>query len=265
MNNMKQKSGAISLALFMVISLNVFFGSKDVLAVNECSTAKPGFLCVDVTRVSGETGCVSNLCLDDPSDNVKCCKMPSANDGSVASNTPSPAGDSTAFTNPLRFQTVDQFLSQIMGALQGIIVTLSLLMIVIGAVMYVISGGGKQIETAKNMITAALVGLALGLAAPSFLKEISSILGWGTADTRLTAALSLSEIAIRVLNFMLGTLGILSLVMMVIGASMYLTSAGDEDRIDTGKKIFKSAILGVIIAMSAMVLVTQVARFFVTN
>lgn len=171
-------------------------------------------------------------------------------------------GGSTKFTNPLQFSTVDQFLSTIMGALQKIIVSLALVMIVFGAVLYVTSAGGKQIETAKNAITAALVGLAIGIAAPSFLKEIAGILHWGTEDTRLANALSLSQISMNVLNFLLGILGILSLVMLVIGASMYLTSAGDQDRIDTGKNIFKYSLMGVIIAMSSMILVTQIAKFF---
>jgi hypothetical protein len=50
--------------------------------------------------------------------------------------------------------------------------------------------------------------------------------------------------------------------MLVIGAIMYLTSAGDEDRIDKGKEIFKYSLIGVVLAMSAMILVTQIAKFF---
>ena len=173
------------------------------------------------------------------------------------------AGGTTAFTNPLGFNTVQDFLSTIMGALQKVIVSLSLVMIVYGAVLYVTSGGGKQIETAKGAIVAALVGLAIGIAAPSLLKELSNILGWNGAAS-ITAP-SLSTIAINVLNFLLGMLGILSLIMLVIGATMYLTSAGDEGRIDTGKNIFKYSLIGVVIAMSAMVMVTQIAAFFVTT
>lgn len=199
--------------------------------------------------------------------NRGCCKSSgSGNSGGAVTPGSGTTGEATDFANPLNFFTVDKFLSQIMGALQKIIVTLSLLVIVYGAVMYVISAGdSKRIDSAKNAITASLVGLALGLAAPSFLKEIAGILGWGTSDTRLAAALSLSQIAINVLNFLLGSLGILSLIMLVIGAGMYLSSAGDQGQIDTGKKIFKSALIGVFLAMASMVLVTQVARLFITG
>ena len=50
--------------------------------------------------------------------------------------------------------------------------------------------------------------------------------------------------------------------MLVVGAFMYLTAAGDEDRIDTGKKIVKYSIIGIAIALAALVLVRQVASFF---
>jgi len=150
-----------------------------------------------------------------------------------------------------------------MSAIQRIIVVLALVSITIGSVMILASAGSSgMVERGKAAITMALVGLAIGLAAPSLLKELANIVGWGTA---VPAALSLSEIAVRVLNFLLGTMGIVALVMMVIGAIMYLTSAGDEDRINQGKDIFKYAIIGLILAMSAMVLVTQIARFFATT
>lgn len=231
---------------------------------SSCTPAKPGFACIDTSAFPNATGCVTNLC-PGQANKIKCCQIPATSGGgSPATGTNQTGG--TSFVNPLRFNTVDQFLSQIMGALQKIIVTLSLLAIVYGAVLYVISiGDSKQTGKAKDAITAALVGLAIGLAAPSFLKEISSILGWGTTDTRLTGALSLSQIAINVLNFLLGTLGILSLVMLVLGGVMYVSSGGDKGRVDTGKNIFKFALLGVVLAMSSMVLVTQVAKFFITT
>ena len=171
----------------------------------------------------------------------------------------------TVFMNPLGFNNVESFLSQIMTVIKQIIVSLSLVFIVIGAVMYVTSGGSSgQIENAKKCITAALVGLALGVAAPSLLKELANVIGWGGAS-EVAGALTLSDIAIRVLNFLLGTLGIVALIMLVIGAMLYLTSAGDEDRIEQGKEIFKYSLIGVVIAMSSMILVQQVAKFFVVG
>ena len=189
--------------------------------------------------------------------NQNCC---------VSTSATANGGDSsgTTFTNPLAFNTVEELLTRIMTTVQKIIVTLALVTMLIGALLYVTSAGAeKQVTQAKEAISAALIGLALGIAAPSMLKELSNILGWNSTNSTVSNSLTLSAIAINVLNFLLGIFGILSLIMMIIGASLYLTSAGDEDRIDKGKDIFKYAVLGIIVAMSAMVLLRQIAVFFV--
>lgn len=184
-----------------------------------------------------------------------CCKLAAA---------PS-APQTINFTNPLLFNTVDEVLTSILGTLRGIIVVLSLVFIVIGAVMYILSAGNdSMMKTAKGAITASMIGLAIGIAAPSFLKEIGSILGWGDVNSSAAAsALTLSQIARNVLNFLLSIVGILAIIMLLIGGIMYLTAAGDEDRIDTGKKIVKWSIIGILTALASMVIVSQIAALLV--
>lgn len=140
---------------------------------------------------------------------------------------------------------------------------LALIFIIIGAFLYITSAGNEgRMETAKKCILAAMVGLALGIAAPAFLKEIASILGWGTVPPEVSTSLSLIQIATNVLNFLLTIIGILAIIMLIIGGIMYLTAAGDEDQIDRGKKIVKYSLIGITIALAALVLVRQVAAFF---
>ena len=167
-------------------------------------------------------------------------------------------------TNPVEYNTVEEFLSRVLTRARQIIVVLSLVFILIGAIMYITSAGSPgMVEQAKKAITSALIGLAIGIAAPSFLKEIGTILGWqGVNNSDVSGALTLSAIAMNVLNFLLGILGVLAMVMLVIGGIMYLTSAGDEDRIDKGKKIFTYSLIGIIVAMSSLVVVKQIAKFF---
>ncbi len=177
------------------------------------------------------------------------------------------------FTNPLRFTTAEGFLGSILLALQRIIVTLALVFIVIGAVLVLTSAGSPDmVERGKKSITAAIIGLAIGIAAPSILKELAGILGWGPVSSNcnpgdvncesVDAALTLSQIAVRTLNFLLGIAGILALIMIVIGGIVYLTSAGDPERADRGKKTFTYSVIGIIIALSAMVIIRQIAEFF---
>ena len=168
------------------------------------------------------------------------------------------------FTNPLTFSTVNDLLTRILGFLQGFIVTIAIIFIVIGGFLYITSAGNDgRMETAKNCVLAALIGLALGIAAPAFLKQIYTILG---TDTTIPAgvgtSLSLLQIASNVLSFLLTIIGILAIIMLVIGGIIYLTAAGNEDQIDRGKKIVKYSIIGILIALASLVLVKQVAGFF---
>lgn len=207
--------------------------------------------------LSSETSSTDATCT---SPTPSCCTATSSGGGGTGSG----SGSSTIqFSNPLAYNTVEEVLGAILTGLQGIIVTLALVFLVVGAVMYVTSAGNdKQIETAKGAIFAAMIGLALGIAAPSFLKEISSILGWSSTPSSVSGAVSIATILLNVLNFLLNILGILAIIMMVIGGFMYLTSAGDEDRIDRGKKILIWSIVGVIVALASLIIVRQIADFF---
>lgn len=165
------------------------------------------------------------------------------------------------FTNPLAFNSVQDVLNNVFYNLTGIIGVLAMVFIVIGAFFILTSAGNpEQMTRGKNTIAMALVGLALGVGAPSFLKEIASAIGWANAPT--SNALTLSEISLNVLTFLLGLAGTVAIIMLVIGGVMYLTAAGDESRIDKGKSIFKNSMIGIVIIFASMILVQQVAKFF---
>lgn len=167
------------------------------------------------------------------------------------------AQSGTTFTNPIGFSSVDGLLQNILTTIQAIVAGLAVLMIVVGGIMYITSAGGAQAEAGKKAVTAALIGLALVLAAPSFLQEIYGVLGASGAP----AAKSLSQIIVSTINVLLGLVGVLSVLMLVVGGIMYITSAG-SDRAETGRKIVTSAIVGLIIAILSLVLVKTMAGLF---
>jgi hypothetical protein len=166
--------------------------------------------------------------------------------------------------NPLKFSTVEGALTSIMSGLKNLVGVLAILMIVIGAIMYILSfGNPDNIKRAKSIIFAALVGLAIVIAAPAFLREISILLGWG--DPTLPAdvtQLTLTQIATNILVFLLSLVGVISLIVMIIAAIMLFVSFGNPDRRKAALEVLKAAIIGVVVAMSAMILVTTVAGFF---
>ena len=169
----------------------------------------------------------------------------------------------TEVSNPLSFGTVDGLLERVLGYLQTVIVTIALIFLLVGGFLYITSSGDSgRIDTAKNCIFYALFGLAIGIAAPAFIKQIYDILGVGAPVLPAgSTSLTVLEIAKKVLDFLLSVVGVVAIIMLVVGAIMYLTAAGDEDRIDTGKKIAKYSIIGIMIALASIVLVRQLANF----
>lgn len=260
------KDKIIIFAVFLMsvfVLQNVIFASQTMAAGKKAN----GSVC------TSDAECASGNCVEvGAAFSVKNCQAASAaalpkvsipTGATAKTSTPVSSGGVVKFSNPLEFTTVEGLLGNIMSAIQKIVVVLSLVVIVIGAVMYIISTGESEtVERGKKAITMALVGLAIAIAAPSILKELAGILGWGDVPSNVGTAMSLSEIAVRVLNFLLGITGVLSIIMMVVGAIMYLTSTGDEGRIDQGKQIFKYSVLGVVIALASMVIVRQIAAFF---
>ncbi len=175
------------------------------------------------------------------------------------------ASGAVDFPNPLgSVTTVSALLSSIMTNLMGVMAIISLIFIILGGIMYMLSAGNETMVTrAKKTWTGAVIGLAIAMAAPTFLKEIQHILGGngtpGTnADNWVSDALTIQDIAVNILNLLLSIVGIIAMIAMVVGGLMYLTSAGDPKRTDKGKDIFKYAIIGIVVALSALVVIREV-------
>lgn len=174
-----------------------------------------------------------------------------------------PVVSAATYVNPLKFDTLGGVLGSALSTMQNLIVVLAIIFIVVGAVLYITSAGNEsRMSTAKAAITASMIGLALGIAAPSFLREISGALRWGAVDAAIAAAPTLTSVALNVLNFLLSITGILAIIMMVIGGLMYLTAGGDESKAEIGKKIVTYAVIGVIVSLGSLVIVTQIVKFF---
>jgi hypothetical protein len=188
----------------------------------------------------------------------------SASTSSSGSDKKSSTSSSVEFTNPLKYKTVNEFATNVLGTLRSIIVVLSIIFIVLGGIFYITSAGDeKRMTAAKGAITASMIGLAVGIAAPSFLKEIYTIMGGDSSDidkTSISESLTLTQISLNFLDFLLAIVGVLALIMLIVGGIMYLTSAGDDDRIKTAKKIVTYSIIGIAVSLASLVVVKQIAK-----
>jgi hypothetical protein len=217
-------------------------------------------------------------------DNI-CCKSLTAKASNAVNNTaksnntkqaanPTSSGSTdniqpVEFPNPIKATSMSEFFGSILGSLMSVIAYVAIIFIIIGAVMYMLSAGNQNmIENAKKTITGAVIGLAIALAAPTFLKQIKDILGGAQGtnpDDIVNQAYTFKDIAVNVLNFLLSITGILAIIALIVGAVFYLTSYGDEDRMKKGKEIATAALIGIIVAFSALVIVRQIANLIVAQ
>ncbi len=164
--------------------------------------------------------------------------------------------ETVEFGNPLSKNTVEELLTGAMEVIQGIVAALAVLMIVAGGVMYITSAGSNQTETAKTVIKSAVIGLAIALAAPSFIKEIYDILGEDQPEA-VSGGLSLYQIIINTTITILNFVGALSVLMIIVGGVMWITNQSD-----TAKKIVNAAVIGLVIALVSLVIVNGVVLIF---
>lgn len=225
--------------------------------------------CSPITTQQAKNACIGTVYEESCSRRVsECGSMSGTGDTGGSDNTGITQTVTTAtipFVNPIKIKTVSGLLDSILTNLMGLIVIIAVIFIIIGGILYMTSAGNETMVTrAKQTWTGAVVGLAIALASPTFLKQIQAILNsnsdtGGSADNWVNKALTIKEIAMNVLDFLLSVFGVLAIIALVIGGGMYLTAYGDEKKIDSGKKIITYAIIGIVVALSALVVTRQIA------
>jgi len=168
--------------------------------------------------------------------------------------------------NPTGTPEITSFFENVMSRLLNIIAYVAVLFIVIGGIMYIISGmgGGNESlkKSAQNTLAFAIIGLALAAAGPSFLKEIKTVvLGPGQElTTNIASTPSLVEIVRRALSFLLSIVGILAIISLVIGGIMYVFAAGSVDIAKRATKTITYSLLGILVSGTALIIVKKIAE-----
>ena len=69
-----------------------------------------------------------------------------------------------------------------------------------------------------------------------------------------------SQLIIRVLNILLGVVGLVAVLFLVWGGFKYITSAGEEGAIEAAKGTIINALIGIVVVLLAFALVRIVAN-----
>jgi type IV secretion system pilin len=69
---------------------------------------------------------------------------------------------------------------------------------------------------------------------------------------------SIRVLIVRMVNYFLGFLGLLAVIMVIYGGVTYVTSAGEDEKIQNAKKIIMYALIGLIIILLSFVIVKAI-------
>lgn len=75
-----------------------------------------------------------------------------------------------------------------------------------------------------------------------------------------TAQGDLAQVILRIINYVLAIVGVIALAYLVYGGFMYITSAGNEDKVEAAKTIIVNAVIGVVVIGVAAAIVNFVIR-----
>jgi len=106
----------------------------------------------------------------------------------------------------------------------------------------------NKIKSIISVVSVAVL-TAPGLALAQFAAPSGTGLGEG----------SVSGIVKNIMNWILMMVGILGVIGFAIAGVLYLTAAGDEDRIKTAKSAMIYSIVGVVVALLGMVILRAVS------
>lgn len=69
---------------------------------------------------------------------------------------------------------------------------------------------------------------------------------------------SLRGLVLTIINYFLGFLGLLAVIMIIYGGVTYVTSAGNDEAVGNAKKIIMYALIGIIVILLSFVVVNTI-------
>jgi hypothetical protein len=115
--------------------------------------------------------------------------------------------------------------------------------------------GGETMKLSNKVITGLIMAsllVPMVVSAVTVDKSLGSTLELGTTDLKGTV--------INIIQWVLGLLGLIAVVMILYGGFMWMTAGGNEDKVSTAKKIITAAVIGLIVILLAWAIVIFVVN-----
>lgn len=161
------------------------------------------------------------------------------------------------------------------NAILGVVGIVFVIVLIYAGILYLTAGGAEEkVAQAKRMISAALIGIVIIVAAYAIstfvIGQLTKAVGFiptafaaGADETLrglgLTGAaagfgsvpLTSAELIANVINAILLLTGIAFVIILVYGGILYLTAQGDEERVTKAKQMMANAVIGIVIIVAA--------------
>lgn len=84
-----------------------------------------------------------------------------------------------------------------------------------------------------------------------------------TTDATGLSSTSIRVILYLILDWILGIIGVISIIMFVVSGFQYLTAAGDEKQIEIAKRNIKYSIIGLTVALTSFLIIELIDALIV--
>lgn len=102
-------------------------------------------------------------------------------------------------------------------------------------------------KLASGLLTIAILAIPAVVSAQVGTGNYGPTFGLGTADLESTV--------VNVVQWVLGFLGLIAVIMILIGGFQWLTSGGNEEKVASAKKVISAAVIGLIVVLLAWAIV----------
>lgn len=121
----------------------------------------------------------------------------------------------------------------------------------------------KNILFKKSLILSTVLVAVLGFVSVAFAQTDTISEGFNVAQNIGEGALGTTDIRtiiVNVVNVALGFLGIVAVIILMYGGYLWMTSGGNQERVDSAKKTIRNAVIGLLIIIASWAIV-----FFAVN
>ena len=118
--------------------------------------------------------------------------------------------------------------------------------------------GKKFLKQAVIIMTLIAAGLTLFHFVPVLAQENPGDVSTDWLRTHTGDATDIRQLILTIVNYVLGFLSVIAVIMIIYGGMLYVTAAGKQESIDKGKKIIMYTIIGIVIIMLSFVVVNAV-------